>query len=175
MPNLNYKMKSKIIALALCIGLFTACNDDDDNNSPAWGIDYSNPQTSLSAQGSIDQQNAGPKVTYTISKAFVVLSQNDNNLHVVRYKFTSGDSLDLIVTKRTSDYNYHFPGSEKENTLLSATFNNITLKLKESAVSIQPRPDEKKFHTVVNVHSLDLGDFNGTVNSVPLLRKEDIK
>ncbi|MBT1705844.1 hypothetical protein [Chryseosolibacter indicus] len=166
-------MKLKFLTLALCIGLFTACNDDDDK-SPSWGIDYSSPETTLSAQGSIDQQNAGPKVTFVVDEAYVVLSEDDKNLHVVRYQFSSNDYLDLIIAKRTSDYNYHFPGSKNENTLVSAIYNGKALSLKESAVSIQPRPEEDSFHTVVNVHTNDAGDFNGTVNGVPLLKREEL-
>jgi hypothetical protein len=161
-------MRSLLLATGLSFVLFTACENTDNNASPL-GIEFSEPAASLTALGAIDQQNAGPKVTYTIDEAFV--TPEHNGVYLVRYRFASHDSLDLIIVRRTTDYNYHSDKASAQNELSYAIFNQDTLTLNASAVSIQPRPDENRFSTVVNVHSTQHGDFNGTVNGVPLINK----
>lgn len=161
-------MRSALFALGLGLVLFTACHDDDDNGSP-WGIGVSDPALALTATGTIDQQNFGPKETYTVKEA--LLFPEADGAHVLRYKFTSGDSLDLVLIKRTADYNYHSAEAVNQNDLAYAIFNTDTLDLKESAVSVQPHADINRFETVVNVHTVSFGDFNGTVTGVPYVVK----
>ena len=162
------------VLLATSLTLLTACSDDDNAATTPWEIGHSDPATSLTATGTIDQQNArnsSGKKTYTVKEAY--LADNDANTNLLRYIFTSNDTLNLIVTKRTQDYNYHFKGlvTTEQNEINYVIFNADTLELKESAVSVQPRADENRFHTVVNVHTLTFGDFNGTVNQVPYIAK----
>jgi hypothetical protein len=164
----NLKMRSFLFATGLSIALLTAC-DHDDNNANPLGIGYSDPAAALTAMGTIDQQNAGPKVTYTVDKAFV--ASEHNGVYLVRYKFTSNDSLDLVIVRRTTDYNYHSDNGAVQNQLSYAIFDQDTLELEPSAVSIQPRPAEDRFETVINVHTVARGDFNGTVNGVPLINR----
>ncbi len=155
---------SALLAVGLIVFL-TACHDDDDNGSP-WGIGQSDPITALTATGSIDRQNPG-KTTYTVKEAFLV--EADNGAHILRYIFTSNDSLDLVVVKRTQDYNYHAVTDASQNVLAYAILNGDTLSLGTgAAVAIQPRPSENRFNTVVNVHT-EIGDFNGTVEHVPYI------
>ena len=146
--------------------LFVAC-DNVDNNADPLGIGFSEPATGLTATGTLDQQNAGPKVTYTVDEASVF--PTGNGIYVLRYKFTSRDSLDLVVTRRTTDYNYNSDNAIAKNQLTHVIFNKDTLELGTSAVAIQPKPDQNRFSTVVNVHTVANGDFNGTVNGVPLI------
>ena len=164
-------MRSFFSATALVLVLFsllqlTAC-DNVDNNADPLGIGFSEPGTALTASGSIDKQNAGPKVTYTVSKASVF--PTGNGIYIARYKFTSGDSLDLVVVRRTTDYNYHSDNTAAKNELAHVIFNRDTLELNASAVAIQPLTDQNRFSTVINVHTVTHGDFNGTVLGVPLV------
>lgn len=164
-------MRSYLFATGLVLVLFsllqlTAC-DNVDNNADPLGIGFSDPTTAMAASGNIDKQNAGPKVTYTVRKASVF--PTGNGIYVARYNFTSGDSLDLVVVRRTTDYNYHSDDEVAKNRLAHVIFNKDTLELNASAVAIQPIMDQNRFSTVVNVHTVDRGDFNGTVNSVPLV------
>ena len=159
-------MRSFLLATVLSVLFFAAC-DNVDNLADPLGIGYSDPATALTASGSIDQQNAGPLVTYTVDEAAVLPLGSGE--YVVRYKFTSGDSLRLVVVSRTKDYNYHSDITAAQNELSYAIFNRDTLELKSSAVAIQPKPDQNRFSTVVNVHTVAHGDFNGTVNSVPMV------
>lgn len=164
-------MRAGFLAITLCVVFAVACKDDDHEGS-YWGIDHVGADAMVGAKGTIDQQNAGPKVTYTVESAY--LTTLENGSHLLHYRFTSHDSLELVIGKRSADYNYHSVATSDENILLSVSFNNTPMPLKESDVSIQPRSDENRFHTVVNVHTQDKGDFNGTVNSVPLIDRSNL-
>jgi len=164
-------MRSFLFAIGSVLVFFsllqlTAC-DNVDNNADPLGIGFSEPGTALTAGGTIDRQNAGPKVTYTVSKASVFPTAN--GIYVLRYNFTSNDSLDLVVIRRTTDYNYNSDNGVAKNELAHVIFNRDTLELNASAVAIQPKQDQNRFSTVVNVHTVAHGDFNGTVNGVPLI------
>lgn len=163
-------MRAGFLATTLCVVLAVACDDDQDGSY--WGVDHVGVDAIAQAEGAIDQQNAGTKVTYTIESAY--LTTLENGTHLLHYRFTSHDSLELLIGKRSADYNYHSDAVSDQNVLLSASFNNSPMALEGSSVSIQPRSDENRFHTVVNVHTLDKGDFNGTVNKVPLVNRNDV-
>lgn len=165
-------MRAEFLAITLCVVFAVACNDDDQEGS-YWGVGHAGADAIVHAEGTIDQQNAGPKATYTVESAY--LTTLENGTHLLHYRFTSQDSLELFIGKRSEDYNYHSDATSDQNVLLRVTFNNSALVLKDgTAVSIQPRSDENRFHTVVNVHTVDKGDFNGTVNSVPLVDWNDL-
>jgi len=132
-----------------------------------WGIDFSEVASSGFAIGSVDKQNDGSKITY-IAKAANVQHVKDD-VYLLTYAFQSGDQLQLTITKKTADYNYHFPGTATENQIIVAMFNGETLDLKDSDLSIQPRTEENKLYTVTNLHTTTAGDFNGTIGRVPLL------
>jgi hypothetical protein len=164
-------MRSFPYATGLVLVLFSllqlAACDNVDNNADPLGIGFSDPRTATTASGSLDQQNAGPKVTYTVAKASVFPTAN--GIYVLRYNFTSNDSMDLVVVRRTTDYNYHSDNQVAKNSLAQVIFNRDTLQLNASAVAIQPLTDQNRFSTVVNVHTVEKGDFNGTVIGVPLV------
>lgn len=164
-------MRAGFLAITLYVVLAVACSDDDHEGS-YWGVDHAGADAIVHAEGTIDQQNAGPKVTYTVESAY--LTTLENGTHLLHYRFTSQDSLELLIGKRSADYNYHSDATSDQNVLLSVAFNNSAMALEGSAVSIQPRSDENRFHTVVNVHTLDKGDFNGTINGVPLVDWNDV-
>jgi hypothetical protein len=134
-----------------------------------WGVEFSEESTATFVQGALEQQNGGPKVTYFANAG--ALRQTDvEGVYTISFTFEDGESLELAVTKKTADYNYHFPGVESENQLISAIFNGVALDLKESAVAIQPHKEENKFHIITNMHTLNAGDFNGTLTRIPLLK-----
>lgn len=119
------------------------------------------------AEGEISQQNAGPKRVFQVAEASIVWIEN--NVFSLKYWFTSEDCLELIIAEVNQDYNYHYPKPPSENQILEVYFNENFIELRDAALSLQPRPDDGGFHTVVNVHTLDFGDWNGTVNRVPYL------
>jgi len=164
-------MRSFLSATGLAVVLFSfllfAACDNVDNNAFPLGIHFSDASTATTAGGSIDQQNAGPKVTYIVKKASVFPA--GNGVYVARYNFTSGDSLKLVVVRRTGDYNYHSDATLATNSLERVIFNKDTLQINASAVALEPKMDVDRFSTVVNVHTKTHGDFNGTVNGVPLV------
>ena len=160
-------MKTKILLLiGLSLALFQ-CTEENVATSPLWGVDFSDAATCTFAQGSLEQQNAGPKVTHIVNNG--ALRQAEENLYTISFAFENGESMELTVTKKTADYNYHFPGQDLENQLISAIFNGAELDLKESAISIQPQKEENKLHVITNLHTLNAGDFNGTLTRVPLV------
>lgn len=161
----------RTLFILLVFTVIWGCSDHAHRNpSSIWGVNYSTEENSGRALGSIDHQNAGPKVTYIIDTAYLKDLRHANQYQLM-YKFTTADSLQLILTKVSSDYNYHYPKPNVENQLVYAIFNRDTLTLKESAVAVQPRPDVNSFTTVLNLHTEYAGDFNGTVDKVVLLAK----
>ncbi len=162
-------MKTKIVLLiSLSVILFQCSTEEKIAKSPLWGVDYSEESTTAFVQGTIEQQNDGPKTIYIVNEGSLRPDQNDR--HTIYLRFENGESLQLLVTKKTMDNNYHFPGQESDNQLLSAVFNGDLLELKESSISIQPRLEENKLHVITNVHTLNAGDFNGTLSRIPLLK-----
>ena len=162
-------MKTKIVLLiSLSVILFQCSTEEEIAKSPIWGVDFSEESTMAFAQGSIEQQNAGPKAIYIVNQG--ALRQTDETFHTISFSFENGESLELIVTKKTVDHNYHYPGTESENQLVSATFNGVALELNESSVAIQPHPEENKLHIITNMHTVNAGDFNGILSRVPLLK-----
>ena len=164
-------MKTKFLFLIGLSTLLFQCSTEEDvtKKSPLWGVEFSEESTATFVQGALEQQNAGPKVTY-IANAGALRETDVAGVYTISFTFENGESLELAVTKKTADYNYHFPGVESENQLISAIFNGDALDLKESAVSIQPHQEENKFHIVTNMHTLNAGDFNGTLTRIPLLK-----
>ena len=160
-------MKTKILLLIGLSLLFCQCTEENVAKSSLWGVDFSDEATSTFAQGALEQQNAGPKVIHIVSNGS--LRQTEGDLYTMSFSFENGETLQLSVTKKTSDYNYHFPGDESGNQLVSATFNGNELSLKESSISIQPRQDDNKLNVVTNMHTLNAGDFNGTLTRIPLV------
>ncbi|SHG84632.1 hypothetical protein SAMN04488109_2111 [Chryseolinea serpens] len=161
-------MKTRLLLLLSVSVLLFACTEGEDRESPMWGIDFSDEAASGFAIGSVDKQNDGAKITY-IAKA-ANLQHVKDDVYLLTYAFQSGDQLQLTITKKTADYNYHFPGTTTENQIIVAMFNGETLDLTDSDVSIQPRTEENKLYTVTNLHTTSTGDFNGTIGRVPLLK-----
>jgi len=164
--------KGSLHILAISVFIFGCHHQDTVAPAVNWGINSSGLDKAALATGSIDMQNNGPHVTYDIAAAYVS-KVSGANVFKITFKFTSTDSLMLIIAKNTNDYNYHFPASAKENQLLYVVFDRDTLELSESAVSIQPRSQSNTFSTVTNIHTSDHGDFNGTIENVILLLPSD--
>lgn len=162
-------MKTKIVLLvSLSVVLFQCSTEEKIAKSPLWGVDYSEESTTAFVQGAIEQQNAGPKTVYIVNEGS--LRPDTEDRHTISLKFENGESLQILVTKKTVDNNYHYPGLESENQFVSAIFNGVPLDLTESSISIQPRLEENKLHVITNVHTLNAGDFNGTLSRIPLLK-----
>ncbi len=162
-------MKTKIVLLiSLSVILFQCSTEEKIAKSPLWGVDFSDESTVAFAQGSIEQYNGGPKIIYIVNEGS--LRQAEESLYTISFTCENGESLQLVVTKKTAEYSYHFPGNESENQLVSASFNGTPLDLKESSIDIQPHPEENKLHIITNMHTLNAGDFNGILTRVPLLK-----
>lgn len=161
-------MKTKLLLLISLSVLLFQCSSEEETKSPLWGVDFSTEAMVNYAQGALEQQNSGPKITYVVNAAS--LRQSEEDIYSVSFTFENGETLLLSITKKTVDYNYHFPGTGLENQLISAEFNGIPLDLKESSISIQPDEGENKLHVITNMHTLNAGDFNGTLSRVPLLK-----
>jgi hypothetical protein len=160
-------MKATIFLLIAV--LLIQCNTEEKiSKSTLWGIDFSDSNTTVFAQGTIEKQNPEVKIVYVVSEG--ALRQVEDNLYSIDLTFDNGESLKLIVAKKTNDYNFHFPGSDAENQLVTAVFNGATLNLSESAIAIQPELGDNKLNIVTNMHTVDAGDFNGTLTRIPLLQ-----
>jgi hypothetical protein len=165
-------MKTKFLVLIGLSTLLFQCSTEEDvsKKSPLWGVEFSEESTATFVQGALEQQNAGPNVTY-IANAGALRQTEVEGVYTISFAFEGGESLEVAITKKTTDYNYHFPGSEAENQLLYAKFNGNSLDLKESAIAIQPHKEENKLHVITNMHTVNAGDFNGTLTRIPLLKE----
>ena len=117
--------------------------------------------------GEIQNQN-GPlgNEIYSVLNAHIVSLQNREE--IITYELDSGDVLELfIVTLNPNDYNYHTYSNRykcnKNNHIAKVTLNGEYIDLRDSSLSLQPR-GSNRFHSILNIHSVYEGDFNGTVN-----------
>jgi hypothetical protein len=162
-------MKTKILLLISLSVVFLQCSTEGEmTKSPLWGVDFSEESTTAFAEGSIEQQNAGPETVYIVESG--ALREAEESHYTISFTFENGETLLLGIEKKTMDYNYHYPGTESENRLVSATFNGTPLDLTESSISIQPDTGDNKLHIITNMHTINAGDFNGTLSRIPLLK-----
>ncbi|WP_299311533.1 hypothetical protein [uncultured Aquimarina sp.] len=118
-----------------------------------------------STYGEIQNQN-GPygRRMYMVVQA--KLEEYHNGLEKVIYRLDSGDVLELIiVTANENDYNYHSYANcecNENNKIIEVLLNGQYIPLRDGSLSLQPRTEG--FHTVINLHSHEEGDFNGTIN-----------
>lgn len=163
-------MKTNIVLLiSLSVAFFQCSTEAEITKSPIWGVDYSAENTKGFAQGSIEQQIDGTKTIYIVNSG--ALHEGGENFYIVSFSFENGGSLQLGIIKKTADYNYHFPGNESVNQIVSATFNGKALDLTESSISIQPDPGDNKLHIITKIYTLNAGDFNGMLSRIPLLKQ----
>ncbi len=120
--------------------------------------------------GSIFNQNgSNEEYMYQVTNASLIPSENGED-HIV-YDLDTGDILELIIV--TSNYNYndynyqHYDPNNsdllQENIILAITFNGKEIPLHKGNLSLQPQ-GVGAFHSVINLHSINEGDFSGTVN-----------
>lgn len=165
-------MTKKILhALVLLLVVLSSCKKKEEATTTTtvtdWGIGTSNISEASNASGNITKQNDGPLVTYQTDSAFV---RAEGNQYIFKLYFTSRDSLTCYLDKQTTDFNYHSDAATGANKLVMVLLNADTLQLNSSAISIQPKADIQRFHTVTNLHSSNKGDLNGTVDKVPLVQ-----
>ena len=155
-----------LLCLLLIAGL--SCTPGNDPSPICYFCDlFPQGVDAALAEGQITRQNAGPRQDYEVLEAAV--TRMEGNVFSVKYFFLSGDCLEIVIAEATSDFNYHYPKGSDQNQILDVYFNDEWLELHDAALSLQPRPEEGGFHTVVNVHTVAVGDWNGTVNKVPFL------
>ena len=116
--------------------------------------------------GTINNQNR-PDGNYLLQVVNAYLgAERYNNEHVV-YELNNGETLEFIIqTNNPNDFNYHFynnhHGQNHNNTIIAILLNGREIPVRDSALSLQPR--HQGFHSVINLHTVYDGDFNGTVN-----------
>ncbi|WP_109437615.1 MULTISPECIES: hypothetical protein [Aquimarina] len=118
--------------------------------------------------GAIQNQNApSGEYLYQVANASLVPSENGED-HIV-YDLDTGDVLEIIiVTGNYADYNYHYFNPDynslpPDNIILAITFNGQEIPLHTGSISIEPQ-GIGGYHSVLNLHSIYEGNFNGTVN-----------
>jgi len=160
-------MKTKFSLLIFLSALLFQCATEEDPKSPLWGVDFSTESATVYAQGAIEQQNGSSKVMYIVNSAYL---READGLYNISFTFENGETIQLVVTKKTADCNYHYPGTESENQLISAIFNGNALHLTESSIAVQPHLEENKLHIITDMHTSNAGHFNGILSRVPLVK-----
>ncbi len=160
-------MKTKLSLLICLSAVLFQCATDVETKSPIWGVDFSTESATIYAEGAIEQQHGESKVMYIINSAYLREAQG---LYNISFTFENGETIQLVVTKKTADCNYHYPGTDSENQLVSAIFNGTALDLTESSIAVQPHLEENKLHIITDMHSRNAGHFNGILSRVPLVK-----
>jgi len=161
-------MKTKFSLLICLSALLFQCATEEETKSPLWGVDFSTESATIYAQGAIERQSAEFSEMYIINSAY--LRQAEEDLYKISFTFENGETIQLVVTKKTADCNYHYPGTESENQLISAVFNGTALDLTESSIAVQPHLEENKLHIITDMHTRNAGHFNGILSRVPLVK-----
>jgi len=118
------------------------------------------------SNGTIMNQNNGPRFDYQVVSASVVELPN-YNIDLVLHLDT-GDVMTIAMQEvNYNDYNYHYYAQPNgyNNTIYDIKFNNVSIPMNSAAVSLQPKGNAG-YTAVLNLHSIYDGDFNGTVNNV---------
>ncbi|MEM6807297.1 MAG: hypothetical protein AAF696_38200 [Bacteroidota bacterium] len=126
----------------------------------------SKPETAHFANGRISVQNQVPREEFDVVGAAVVWIER--NIYSLTYLLDTGDTYEIIFAKCSKDFNYHFPRNNTENKILEIFWNNVSFPLRDAALSLQPQRGIN-FTAIINIHSLDFGDWQGTVREIPLL------
>lgn len=156
-----------MLVFGFVVGLF-GCDEGDIKPTTVWGIHYSDPSAKYLAAGTVDLQNDGPMTTLAIAAGY--LQKTEQEFHKVVYTFSSGDSLSLFVIRRINSDVFDYPGNNEQNQLKYVLFNNDTLPIKESSVTIHPRTGENKLSTFINLQTQAGRSLDGTIGRIPLLR-----
>ncbi len=119
--------------------------------------------------GFIDNQNTpSGNYHYQVTNASLVASHQSEQERLI-YNLDTGDILELIIAmSNPNDFNYHFynPNCNCEqvsNTILEVLFNGSPIAIQTGSLSLQPKPGGR-LHSVLNLHSFDEGDFNGSID-----------
>jgi len=94
------------------------------------------------------------------------IAKANYNTESILYEFDNGETLELIIaTTNPHDYNYHFynnRGPHGGNQIQVILLNGYELPAHSASLSLQPK--RIGYHSVLNLHSVNEGNFNGTVN-----------
>lgn len=162
-------MKTRLMHLICLSVAIVACSPEEEPESPLWGIEYSDPNSTGFASGSVNQFIDQTKSTYIAKTAS--LREVGSGVFMLSYTFESGESMDIKVIKRTIDQNFYYPGNDGGNQLVTAIFNGELLSLADNTkLSIQPRTEENKLATLAKIYTVDKGLFDGAIGRVPLLK-----
>lgn len=122
------------------------------------------PRRYTNSQGTIMNQN-GPfdgRIDYqVVSTNLSALNQGEE----LSFTFDSGDVLSMVIlTAQPNDFNYHYCTHCKgqKNAIVDVKLNGHSIAMRDASLSLHL--NNQHFTAVVNVHSLDEGDFNGTVH-----------
>jgi hypothetical protein len=174
-------MKKYLVMASFALALFYACDSEAPDVDVPFGIEYSDYSITTEADGFLMYQNyGGPRIDLVVDLAYVK-DLDSASVYVLKYWFANvdhviSDSLAVYIQTFTSDQNYHSDADSNQNRILGAIFNIDTLLLSASALQVAPVDSNQTFHTVLNLHtSNEKGTFNGTVDSVPLVKDSIVR
>jgi len=112
--------------------------------------------------GDIINQNNGPRIDYQVIEGNVNF-YNNNEIDLI-FNLDSGDQMVITLLElKSNDYNFHYRNRPRgnSNSILQISINGINIPLNNAAVSLQP--SNGGYSAVLNIHTRNDGDFNGTV------------
>ena len=114
--------------------------------------------------GNINNQNR-PDGAYNYLVLDASISPDRQYSERVFYALDNGETLEFIIqTANPNDYNYHYYSNHNphNNTILAVLLNGNEIPVRDSSLSLQP--NHNGTHSVINLHTVYDGNFNGTVN-----------
>lgn len=158
----------KLFVILLMFGLI-ACEDAPQPVS-VWNIKYFDLKAAPSAAGIISMTTSEVKKTLIVNYAYV--QEETISRYRLLIRFTTGDQLELQLSRPEGSDEYVFPAQEGVNQLDFAKFNGDQLTLLPSTVIITPKPGENKLSFYLQVASQSL-TFEGNASRIPLLKTLD--
>ena len=115
--------------------------------------------------GTINNQNR-PDGQYNYAVLNATVSPERQFSDRVFYALDNGETLEFIIqTANPNDFNYHYYQNRRDchnNMILAVLLNGNEIPVRDGHLSLQP--GHHGTHSVINLHTVYDGDFNGTVN-----------
>ena len=114
--------------------------------------------------GTINNQNR-PDGNFVFQVVNASVQPERQHSERVSFNLDNGETLEFIIhTVNPNDYNYHFytQNNQHNNSIVAVLLNGKEMPIRDSRLLLQPQQYE--INSVINLHTVYDGDFNGTIN-----------
>lgn len=152
--------------------VLSTCADEPQKKPSSFRIEFSNYESTGWAEGELTHQNYfNLPLTYQIDTSYVIPGSVNIKTYKLHVRFSNEESMNIHFKKHDEDLNYHYPPQELSNSIFKFTLNGNTIELIDATLSLQPVEEDNTFTAVLNIHTLENGTINGTIYSLPFIKK----